>query len=105
MLDLERLYDKYAQGLFAFLLSLTRNEADTHDLLHELFVKLATRPELLEGVRDERAYLHRMAYNLVTDSSRRQAVRQRNYERMADESSAWFAPVTDPDERVQFEFR
>ena len=39
--DLERLYDDHAQALFAFLLSFTRNEADTRDLLQELFIKLA----------------------------------------------------------------
>ena len=40
-LDLERLYDDHAQSLFAFLLNLTRNVADTRDLLQELFLKLA----------------------------------------------------------------
>ena len=59
--DFERLYDEHAQAVFAFLLNLTRHEADTRDLLQELFVKLAKQPELLEGVRDERAFLLRMA--------------------------------------------
>ena len=44
-LDLERLYDAHAQALFAFLLNFTRDEADTRDLLQELFVKLARQPE------------------------------------------------------------
>jgi RNA polymerase sigma-70 factor (ECF subfamily) len=39
--DLARLYDDHAQALFAFLLNFTRSEADTRDLLQELFVKLA----------------------------------------------------------------
>ena len=55
--DLERLYDEHAQAVFAFLLNLTRHEADTRDLLQQVFVRLARRPELLEGVRDERAFL------------------------------------------------
>ena len=38
--------------MFAYLLNFTRQEADTRDLLQELFIKLAQRPELLEGVRD-----------------------------------------------------
>jgi RNA polymerase sigma-70 factor (ECF subfamily) len=41
--NIERLYDEHAQALFAFLLNFTRHEADTHDLLQELFVKLASR--------------------------------------------------------------
>ena len=53
-LDIERLYDKHAQPLFAFLLNLTRDEADTRDLLQEIFVKLARGKNLLAGIRDER---------------------------------------------------
>ena len=37
-LDIERLYDEHAQPLHAFLLNLTRDEADTRDLLQEIFV-------------------------------------------------------------------
>ena len=44
--ELTRLYDEHASALFAFLLNLTRNEADTLDLLQDLFVKLARQPEL-----------------------------------------------------------
>jgi RNA polymerase sigma-70 factor (ECF subfamily) len=46
--DFERLYDEHAQAVFAYLLNFTRQEADTHDLLQELFIKLAERPELLD---------------------------------------------------------
>ncbi len=45
--EIERLYDGHAQPLFAFLLNLTRDEADTRDLLQDIFVKLAREPELL----------------------------------------------------------
>src|SRR5207247_6531937 len=68
LLDLERLYNRHASALFAFLLTLTRNEADTRDLMQELFTKLARQPALLQGVRDERAFLLRLsAPNLVND--------------------------------------
>ena len=46
-LDIERLYDGHAQPLYAFLLNFTRDEADTRDLLQEIFVKLAREPQLL----------------------------------------------------------
>jgi DNA-directed RNA polymerase specialized sigma24 family protein len=39
--DIERLYDEHAQAVFAYLLNFTRHEADTRDLLQELFIKLA----------------------------------------------------------------
>jgi len=51
------------QPLYAFLLNLTRDEPDTRDLLQDIFVKLARDPELLAGVRDERAFLVRLAHN------------------------------------------
>ncbi len=99
-LDAERLYDEHAQAVFAFLLNFTRHEADTRDLLQEVFVKLARRPGLLEGVRDERAFLLRLAHNLAIDLIRRRGTRERHYEQLAGETVALFVPVTEPDERA-----
>ena len=96
--DIERLYDEHAQALFAFLLNFTRHEADTRDLLQELFIKLAKRPELLDGVRDERAFLLRLAHNLAIDLIRRRGTREKNYEQLAREPLAVFAPTDAPDE-------
>jgi len=98
-LELARLYDDHAQALFGFLLNLTRHEADTRDVLQEVFVKLARQPERLNGVRDERAFLLRLARNAAIDRLRRRATRERNYEQMAAESASAFAPAHDPDEQ------
>ena len=97
-LDFERLYDEHAQAVFAFLLNLTRHEADTRDLLQEVFVKLARRPELLEDVRDERAFLLRLAHNLAIDLIRRRGARERHYEQLAGETVPIFAPAPEADE-------
>jgi RNA polymerase sigma-70 factor (ECF subfamily) len=99
-IDLERLYDEHAQVLFAFLLNFTRSEADTHDLLQELFVKLARRPDLLEKVRNERAFLLRLSHNLAIDLMRRHGARQRQYEQMSTEPVEIFARAAEPDERA-----
>ena len=96
-LDFERLYDEHAQAVFAFLLNFTRHEADTRDLLQEVFVKLARRPELLEGVRDERAFLLRLAHNLAIDLVRRRGTRESYHGQLADEPASVFAPTADPD--------
>jgi RNA polymerase sigma-70 factor (ECF subfamily) len=96
-LDFERLYDEHAQAVFAFLLNLTRHEADTRDLLQELFVKVAKRPDLLEGVRDERAFLLRLAHNLAIDLVRRRGTRESYHGQLADEPASVFAPTADPD--------
>ena len=98
--EIERLYDKHAQPLFAFLLNFTRDEADTRDLLQEIFVKLAREPKLLVGVREERAFLIRLAHNAAIDLIRRRGTRERTKENFAAEAISIFAPANDPDEKV-----
>ena len=100
--ELERLYDDHSQALFAFLLNFTRNEADTRDLLQELFIRLAQRPGLLEGIRDVRTFLLRLSHNLAIDLIRRRGTRQNYQERWCDETLPIFAPAFEPDVR---EFR
>jgi RNA polymerase sigma-70 factor (ECF subfamily) len=98
--DLRRLYDEYAQPLYAFLLNLTRDEADTRDLLQDVFVKLARDPGLLNGVRDERAFLIRLAHNAAIDLIRRHGTRDKTREQFAAEIVSPFAPADDPDEQT-----
>jgi RNA polymerase sigma-70 factor, ECF subfamily len=96
-LDFERLYDEHAQALFAFLLNFTRHEADTRDLLQEVFVKLARRPDLLDGVRDEHAFLLRLAHNLAIDLIRRRGARDKHHEQLASQPVPIFARAAEPD--------
>ncbi|MGD0206199.1 MAG: RNA polymerase sigma factor [Verrucomicrobiota bacterium] len=98
--DLRRLYDEHAQALYAFLLNLTRDEADTRDLLQDVFVKLARNPELLAGVRDERAFLTRLVHNAVIDLIRRRGTRDKTREQFAAEIISPFASTSDPDEQT-----
>jgi RNA polymerase sigma-70 factor, ECF subfamily len=98
--EIERLYDEHAQPLFAFLLNFTRDEADTRDLLQEIFAKLAREPKLLDGVREERAFLIRLAHNAAIDLIRRRGTRERTKENFAAETISIFAPANDPDEKV-----
>ena len=99
-LDIERLYDEHAQPLHAFLLNFTRDEADTRDLLQEIFVKLARDEKLLRGVREERAFLIRLAHNAAIDLMRRRGTRDRTRENFAAEIISPFAPANDPDATV-----
>ena len=98
--EIERLYDGHAQPLFAFLLNLTRDEADTRDLLQDIFVKLAREPELLAGVRDERAFLIRLAHNAAIDLMRRRGTRDRTRENFAAETISPFAPANEPGRKI-----
>jgi RNA polymerase sigma-70 factor, ECF subfamily len=97
--NLERLYDDHAQALYAFLLNLTRNEDDTRDVLQELFIKLASQPGLLDGVRDERAFLIRLAHNAAIDLMRRRGTREKHHELFGADAVSPFAPTADPDEQ------
>jgi RNA polymerase sigma-70 factor (ECF subfamily) len=99
-IDLERLYDEHAQALFAFLLNFMRNEADTRDLLQELFIKLAQRPDLLKNVREERPFLIRLVHNLAVDLMRRRGTREKNYDQFAAEAATIFASSAAPDEQA-----
>jgi RNA polymerase sigma-70 factor (ECF subfamily) len=96
--DLQRLYDEHAQALFAFLLNFTRDEDDTRDLLQEIFIRLARQPGLLRGVREERAFLIRLAHNAAIDLMRRRGTRQKYQDQLAGELPPVFATAENPDE-------
>jgi RNA polymerase sigma-70 factor, ECF subfamily len=98
--DLERLYDDHAQALFGFLLNVTRNEADTRDLLQELFIKITRQPELLQNVRNERAFLLTLSHHAAINLMRRRGTREKNYEHLGAESGSAFAPSSSPDEQA-----
>jgi RNA polymerase sigma-70 factor (ECF subfamily) len=83
--------------LHAFLLNFTRSEADTKDLLQELFIKLARQPKLLTGLRDEKAFLLRLAHNQAIDLIRRNASKGRTVEELTEASAGIFQDVVDPD--------
>ena len=90
-------YDAHAQALFGYLLNLTGNEAETRDLLQELFRQVAARPQLLQGVQNPRRFLLRMAHNLAIDQLRRRHTREQTMTALALESSDRFVPSPDPD--------
>jgi RNA polymerase sigma-70 factor (ECF subfamily) len=77
---LEGIYRDHAPALHRFLLRLTGNEADTHDALQEIFVRLARSPRILEGVAAPRSFLFRMAHRLVIDRHRREETRRQTAE-------------------------
>jgi RNA polymerase sigma-70 factor, ECF subfamily len=98
--ELQRLYDEHAQALFAFLLNFTRNEADTRDVLQEIFIKLARQPSSLRGVRDVSGFLFRLAHNAAIDLIRRRGTREKYHEQAAAEPLPLFTATSDPDEQA-----
>ncbi len=101
--ELARLYDAHAASLYAHLHTLLSDDADVLDVLQEVFRKLAEKADLLEDVRDERAYLLRLAHFAGIDHVRRRASRQRAYDRFEVEAechsaTGLFEATTDSDE-------
>lgn len=93
--DLATVYDAHASSLFRFVLSLTKCESDTEDILQTLFCRLAERPDPLERVSNPRSYLFRAAHRLVIDAGRKRT-RAEVRDTGAQTPSA-FAPTDDPD--------
>lgn len=95
--ELELLYRAHSRALFAFLLNITRSEADTQDAMQEVFRRLATRDRLPAGLRDERGFLLRLAHDAAVDLIRCHAAGRRVSEAWEDGRAELFAPTADPD--------
>jgi RNA polymerase sigma-70 factor (ECF subfamily) len=95
---LEGLYRDHAPALFRFLIRLTGNEADTRDVLQEIFIRLAKAPHLLDGVAAPRSYLFRMAHRLVIDRHRREKTRQHCDDRAWQERDSFARPEPSADD-------
>ncbi|MGF1610369.1 MAG: RNA polymerase sigma factor [Kiloniellales bacterium] len=66
-----RVFQEHERALVAFMAARLRCRFTAHDLAQELFLKLSALEGGLE-VSNARAYLFRMAANLVTDHQRRE---------------------------------
>ncbi len=96
--ELERLYDAHASGLFHYLVTFTKTEADARDLLQELFIKLARGVKL--ELQNERAFLYRIAHNLAIDWLRRRKLRWDSEERLMEDLADGHQQAPNPDAAV-----
>ncbi len=90
-------YDEHADALFAFLINLRRDEDAAREVLQELFKKLVRQPDCLNGIRNPRSFLIRMAHRLTIDLIRRRDTRDRHHEGFRNEAEV-FAVSDNPDE-------
>src|SRR5438874_1766810 len=80
---LRALWDAHAKDVYAYLLRLTKNEADASDFLQDLFCRLARGPDVIERLSgDPRGYLLRLARNSVVDHVRRGQALERVFEKI-----------------------
>ena len=71
-IDLEKVYFQHKDSLLKFIYTLTKNQDDTEDILHETFSKLVllNRDDKIDG-RNIKSFIFKIAYNLFVDLYRR----------------------------------
>jgi RNA polymerase sigma-70 factor (ECF subfamily) len=68
----DALYARYETSLFGFIVSHVRDRADAEDLFHETFINAMKAPAVkFEGAGGFRAWIYRIARNLVINRARR----------------------------------
>jgi RNA polymerase sigma-70 factor (ECF subfamily) len=97
---LQEIYDEHATAIFGLAMSVTRCEAESWDILQELFVRIAREPSILDEVRTARPYLLKLARNIALDHARRHAVRNKYHEASALEVETVFETSANPDEEL-----
>ena len=83
------LYDRHAASLYRHAVALTRHGADAEDLVHTVFVKLATTGAELLGVRAPASYLHRMLHTTWLDGRRRKTTGEQVVMHVGRETAPW----------------
>jgi RNA polymerase sigma-70 factor (ECF subfamily) len=88
---LARVYHDNRAALLRLLVARTGEHGEAEDLLQELWFKIQQQPPV--EIQHARAYLFRMAQNLVTDRQRARHRRMTRERRWSDEATD-FAPTT-----------
>lgn len=79
--------------------------ASASEVVHDLYLKLAEKPDSLDGVRSIRHFLIRAAVNLGMDRHRRTRLEQRLFSGTEAESHAVACPAPAPDHAVDVTVR
>jgi RNA polymerase sigma-70 factor, ECF subfamily len=98
--EFDHLYSAYSGSVFGFALNLTRDNEGAREILQEVFLRVARRPELGMPFAEAKSWLFRLTHNLVIDFHRRAGTRARTLERAAEEPVSPFVPSPDPDEQA-----
>lgn len=89
---LAELYDQHGASLFRHAIALTRRTPESEDLVHAVFVKLATTGAELLAVRTPAAYLHRMLHTTWMDAQRRAIIGERAVDHLTTKTD-WPPPA------------
>ncbi|MCF7708824.1 MAG: sigma-70 family RNA polymerase sigma factor [Verrucomicrobia bacterium] len=78
--EIERIYDQNSQAMYAYLINMLRNEDDVYDVIQSVFEKITIHPKVLRMMRNERAYMLRMAHNMGVNLIKRRSTRDKAIE-------------------------
>jgi RNA polymerase sigma factor (sigma-70 family) len=81
-------YEAHARELFSFLARGARDDAEAEDLLQETFLRLAREVQAGRTPEQLRAWLYRVAANLLTSRFRHRSVARRWLERFGSSADA-----------------
>ncbi len=70
-----RLYMQHRESMLGFFRRALREPEDVADAMQELYLRLARQPDLESRCQNQKAYLFRVATNLVNDGLRKKYVR------------------------------
>ncbi len=91
---LEALYHAYRADLRRFLIARTSDAGEADDILQEIWIKLRTPAG--GPIANGRAYLYRIAHNLVIDRLRERQRRMRRERLWSDQRTGHAPPGTEP---------
>lgn len=95
MTAMEVLYIKYAPQVKSFVYAILKNEADTEDLVHDIFIKVWEERDKISDVRSFRSYLYSMTRNMVYNRLKKSGVHARYIETVKKNDSS-----SDPESRI-----
>lgn len=77
MAAMEFLYVKYAPQVKSFVYTILKNDADTEDLVHDIFLKIWEERRKISQVTSFRSYLYSMTRNMVYNRLKKAKVHSR----------------------------
>lgn len=95
-------YDRFAARLFAMATTMTGSATEAEDIVHDLFVDLATHRQRFAGVNDLDAYLFTALRHAVSRQWRRRSIHRKAIDRMQQElpREATYTDQPPPDEAL-----
>lgn len=91
----EQLYRTYSLQIFKKLLRLVKQEEVAKELLQDVFLRIWEKRETIDPDKSFRAYLYRIAQNLVTDLFRRAAYDRKLLEHLIAATTELYNPMED----------